>query len=70
MFVQSNRQEHSHDQADDAPASAHDRRHDDPHMSLSTQKIYVAAVANFSIFHGRSPDKLTFEDVRDYRFTL
>src|SRR5205823_13030857 len=36
-------------------------------MSPSTQKIYVAAVANFSIFHGRSPDKLTFEDVRDYR---
>jgi len=29
-------------------------------MSSSTQKIYVAAVANFSIFHGRSPDKLTF----------
>ncbi len=28
-------------------------------MSPSTQKIYVAAVA--SIFHGRSPDELTFE---------
>jgi integrase/recombinase XerD len=39
-------------------------------MSPSTQKIYVAAVANFSIFHGRSPDKLTFEDVRDYRLHL
>jgi integrase/recombinase XerD len=38
-------------------------------MSPSTQKIYVAAVANFSI-HGRSPDKLTFEDVRDYRLHL
>ena len=25
-------------------------------MSPSTQKGYVAAVANFSIFHGRSPD--------------
>ena len=24
-------------------------------MSPSTQKIYVAAVANFSIFHGRLP---------------
>ena len=33
-------------------------------MSPSTQKIYVCAVANFSAFHGRSPDKLTFEDVR------
>ena len=39
-------------------------------MSPSTQKIYVAAVANFSIFHGRPPDKLTFEDVRDYRLHL
>ena len=39
-------------------------------MSPSTHKIYVRAVANFSIFHGRSPDKLTFEDVRDYRLHL
>lgn len=39
-------------------------------MSPSTQKIYVRAVANFSIFHGRSPDKLSFEDVRDYRLHL
>jgi site-specific recombinase XerD len=39
-------------------------------MAPSTQKIYVAAVANFSVFHGRSPDKLTFEDVRDYRLHL
>ncbi len=39
-------------------------------MSPSTQKIYVRAVANFSIFHGRSPDKLTFEDVRNYRLHL
>ena len=39
-------------------------------MSPSTQKIYVAAVANFSIFRGRPPDKLTFEDVRDYRLHL
>ena len=39
-------------------------------MSPSTQKIYIAAVANFSVFHGRSPDKLSFEDVRDYRLHL
>jgi integrase/recombinase XerD len=39
-------------------------------LSPSTQKIYVRAVINFSIFHGRSPDKLTFEDVRDYRLHL
>jgi len=39
-------------------------------ISPSTQKIYVAAVANFSLFHQRSPDKLTFEDVRNYRLHL
>ena len=39
-------------------------------MSPSTQKIYVRAVANFSIYHGRSPDQLTSEDVRDYRLHL
>jgi hypothetical protein len=39
-------------------------------MAPSTQEIYVRAVANFSIFHGRSPDKLSFEDVRDYRLHL
>ena len=36
-------------------------------MAVSSQKNYVRAVANFSIFHGCSPDKLSFEDVRDYR---
>jgi integrase/recombinase XerD len=40
------------------------------HCHRNSQKIYVAAVANFSIFHGRSPDKLTFEDVRNYRLHL
>ena len=39
-------------------------------MSPSTKKIYVYAVAKFSRFHGRSPDKLTFEDVREYRLHL
>jgi site-specific recombinase XerD len=39
-------------------------------MSQSSKKIYVRAVANFSIYHGRSPDKLTAEDVRDYRLHL
>jgi integrase/recombinase XerD len=34
-------------------------------MSPSTQKIYVAAVANFSIFHGRSPDKLSYWPVSE-----
>jgi site-specific recombinase XerD len=39
-------------------------------MSPSTQKVYTYAVANFSAFHRRSPDKLTFEDVRVYRLQL
>ena len=36
-------------------------------MALSTRRIYVAAVAGFSAYHGRSPDRLTLEDVRDYQ---
>ncbi|MHB8885966.1 MAG: tyrosine-type recombinase/integrase [Methylovirgula sp.] len=39
-------------------------------MSPNTQKIYIYAVANFSAFHGRSPDKLGLEDIRDYRLNL
>ena len=39
-------------------------------MSPSTQKIYAQAVANFSVYHRRSPDTLTFEDVRAYRLHL
>lgn len=39
-------------------------------MALTTQSIYVSAVARFSAFHGRSPDKLGIEDVRDYRLHL
>jgi integrase/recombinase XerD len=39
-------------------------------MSPNTQYIYVRAVANFSSFHQQSPDKLTIEDVRDYRLHL
>ena len=39
-------------------------------MSPSTLKIYTYAVANFSAFHGRSPDKLGIEHVREYRLQL
>jgi integrase/recombinase XerD len=39
-------------------------------MSASSQKVYTYAVANFSIFHGRSPDKLGIEHVRQYRLHL
>ena len=30
----------------------------------------MRSVANFSAFHGRSPDQLSFEDVRDYQLHL
>jgi hypothetical protein len=39
-------------------------------MAVSTRKIYVLSVTNFSAYHGRSPDQLTFEDVRDYQLHL
>ena len=39
-------------------------------MAVSTRKIYVAAVAGFSAYHGRSPDRLSLEDVRDYQLHL
>jgi hypothetical protein len=34
------------------------------YMSPLTQSAYVRAVKNFGLFFWRSPDKLTFEDVR------
>ena len=39
-------------------------------MSPLTQRTYVRSVKNFSAFFGRSPDKLTFEDVRACRLHL
>jgi integrase/recombinase XerD len=39
-------------------------------MSPLTQGAYVRSVKNFSAFFGRSPDTLTFEDVRTYRLHL
>jgi integrase/recombinase XerD len=39
-------------------------------MAAGTRTIYVRAVANFSAYHGRSPDRLTLEDVRDYQLHL
>ncbi len=35
-------------------------------LSPSTQETYVRAVAQFSTFHGRSPDKLGVEHLREY----
>jgi site-specific recombinase XerD len=39
-------------------------------MAASTRRSYVHSVAGFSAYHGRSPDRLTFEDVRDYQLHL
>jgi site-specific recombinase XerD len=39
-------------------------------MSPLTQKAYIRAVKNFSLHFRRSPDKLTFEDVRAYQLHL
>jgi integrase/recombinase XerD len=39
-------------------------------FSPLTQGTYVRSVKNFSAFFGRSPDTLTFEDVRAYRLHL
>jgi site-specific recombinase XerD len=39
-------------------------------MSPNTQYIYISAVARFSAYHRRSPDKLGLEDIRDYHLHL
>ena len=39
-------------------------------LSPATQRSYVHAVAKFSRFFGRSPDKLTLEDVRTFQVHL
>jgi hypothetical protein len=39
-------------------------------MSPNTQKAYIRAVKNFRRHFGKSPDKLTFEDVRAYELHL
>lgn len=39
-------------------------------MSPATQGAYIRAVKNLSLFFGRSPDQLSFEDVRAYQLHL
>jgi site-specific recombinase XerD len=39
-------------------------------MSANTQEVYIRAVVGLSALHGRSPDKLALEDVRDYQLHL
>ena len=39
-------------------------------VAALTQAAYIRAVKNFSKHFGKSPDKLTFEDVRQYQLSL
>src|SRR5947209_16035222 len=39
-------------------------------LSPSTQETYIRAVAQFSMFHRRSPDKLGVEHLREYHLHL
>src|ERR1700674_1562517 len=39
-------------------------------MSAGTQSAYVLALKNLSLFFRPSPDKLSFEDVREYQLHL
>ena len=39
-------------------------------LSPKTQKAYIRAVANFTRFHGRSPDTAHAEDLRQYQLHL
>ena len=34
---------------------------------VGTQKVYIYSAKKFSVYFGRSPDKLTFEHIREYR---
>ena len=71
-FRQSRRQEVSMTQAQSV-TPLRQRMLDDMklrNMADATRRTYVRSVADFSAFHGRSPDELTLEDVRDYQLHL
>src|SRR3954451_20165546 len=70
-FRQSNRQEVT--VTTRQPTALRQRMLDDMrlrNMAAGTCRSYVRSVADFSAFHGRSPDELTLEDVRDYQLHL
>lgn len=70
LLVQSNRQESFMSQQ---VSPLRQRMIDDMtirNMSPLTQKAYVRAVKNFSLHFMKSPDKLTFENVREYHLHL
>src|SRR5207342_2999659 len=46
------------------------RGHDRPQHVAGAQRSYISAVAKFSRYFGRSPDRLTLEDVRGFQVHL
>ena len=48
----------------------HDRGHDDPEHVAGDTAIYISAVSKFSRYFGRSPDKLTLDDVHAFQVHL
>ena len=69
MLSRSLRQEFP-DGRDEPSPPAHDRGHDRPQLSPATQRSYISAVAKFSRYFGRSPDKLTLDDVHAFQVHL
>ena len=63
------RQETS-DGRDEPSAPAHDRGHDGPQSVAGDAAILPHAVAKFSRYFGRSPDRLDLEDVRAFQVHL
>ncbi len=39
-------------------------------FTAGTQKTYARSVANYARYHGQSPDRLGYDDVRDYQLHL
>lgn len=39
-------------------------------MAPSTRAVYIRAVKNFALYFKRSPDKLCYDDVREYHLHL
>jgi hypothetical protein len=60
----------SYDRASLTAAPTHDRRHGSSQHVTEHAKGHIRAVKNFSKHFGKSPDKLTFEDVRTYQLHL
>src|SRR3954471_6086483 len=58
------------DGRDEPSPPAHDRGHDRPQHVASDARSYISAVAKFSRYFGRSPDKLTLDDVHAFQVHL